>query len=102
MRLPSVVVLPILLLGSGTCFRANPTTTSRLELTHASERWLIAMQTSPDAESDKTETAAMQAARMKKQLDLGASDTYVEPPNPALYGGILALVAILLVGKDML
>ena len=52
-----------------------------------------------DAEPDEV-VAEQEAARIKKQLELGASDTYVEPPNPALYGGILAIVAIVLLGKD--
>ena len=55
------------------------------------------MQAPPGGEPDEAE-----AERIKKQVELGASETYVEPPNPAPYGGILAIVAIVLLGKDML
>ena len=54
----------------------------------------------PEGDAEPDEVAEQEAARIKKQLELGASDTYVEPPNPALYGGILAIVAIVLLGKD--
>ena len=97
MRSISLLLL-LLLVSVATSFRATtPWVEPRAPQLTRSQSFWISMQAPPGGEPDEAE-----AERIKKQVELGASETYVEPPNPALYGGILAIVAIVLLGKDML